>query len=222
MNDLLRTFDKYSTDKGNIKHRYDRIYESIFSKIRYEPINILEIGIYKGASAQAFLEYFPNATVYGIDVFVRMTPDQIPALKDPRVHWLKADSTSPELKETIQRNWPNVKFDIIIDDGLHTPDANRLTFLNTIDFLKEDGVYFTEDVWPLDLMTNDEISRDSWLSTRSEFYTKIKYDQYLNEISKYNYELKDNRKCGKRRSPVIGDSAIMMVTKNGFLQRFAD
>lgn len=38
-------------------------------------------------------------------------------------------------------------FDIIIDDGLHTTDANVNLFLNSFNKLKKNGIYIIEDVY---------------------------------------------------------------------------
>ena len=43
-----------------------------------------------------------------------------------------------------------IKFDIIIDDGLHTSEGQRLTFQRLFEFVKPQGAYYIEDVWMLD------------------------------------------------------------------------
>ncbi len=68
MSDLLKIFDKHETDKGSVKHFYNEVYEPHFETVRYRHINILEIGVFKGASTAALHEYFPNATIYGLDI----------------------------------------------------------------------------------------------------------------------------------------------------------
>ena len=138
---LKELLQKYKCDKSS-KHSYELCYEKHFLPVKNEPINILEIGIFKGESMKVWLEYFPNATVYGIDIFQRIKENELPILKNPRVKYLKLDSVSKQAKQIITENWGDIKFDFIIDDGLHTPVANRLTFLNFIDFLKNDGVFF--------------------------------------------------------------------------------
>ena len=58
---------EYKADKfdlGYIKH-----YESRFEPIRSNVTKVLEIGVETGKSHRMWLEYFPNATVYGLDVF---------------------------------------------------------------------------------------------------------------------------------------------------------
>ena len=45
--------------------------------------------------------------------------------------------------------WKNINldnFDIIIEDGLHTPEANLNFFFNSFERLKKNGIYVIEDV----------------------------------------------------------------------------
>ena len=120
-------FNKHGCDKSS-KHNYHRVYEKEFSHYRDKEINILEIGIFKGDSIKAWLEYFPNAHIYGIDIFTRIIPEDIEVLSDERVHWIRGDSLSKSIVDFVQDAWHGIKFDIIIDDGKHTPEANRLSF----------------------------------------------------------------------------------------------
>ena len=64
-------FDKFECDKGK-KHGYEAVYEPDFEPLRNKSIKILDVGVFKGASVQAWLDYFPKATVYGIDIFMRI------------------------------------------------------------------------------------------------------------------------------------------------------
>ena len=46
------------------------------------------------------------------------------------------------LPNIIKNAWgKHIKFDFIIDDGAHYPEANRLTFENCYPFLKKNGTY---------------------------------------------------------------------------------
>jgi hypothetical protein len=47
---------------------YLRHYGRVFYRYRDKPTNILEIGVYKGASLQLWERYFQRATVIGVDV----------------------------------------------------------------------------------------------------------------------------------------------------------
>lgn len=198
---------KYGCDKSSKGHYYYTEYEKHLEPIREEPINILEVGIFKGTSIAAFHDYLPNAQIYGVDVFTRVAAKDIDALKRDRVHWLKADSTKVDLESKIQDQWGDIKFDVIIDDGLHTPEANMLTFNNLIDRLKDDGVFYVEDAWPLDIMSAAELNHQ-WIKKNQDLYTILKMNQFLSAIEKYNVERIDLRKKSKRP-----DSYIFKVTK---------
>ena len=152
-------FNKYGCDKAK-KHHYHTVYEPEFDSLRNEPINILEVGVFKGDSIRAWLDYFPNATIYGIDLFKRVSVKDIDVLHDDRVKFIKADSTNIGVRSQIKKYWPRIRFDIIIDDGLHTPDANAKTLHNLYPLLKKNGRYYVEDVWPIDIMTTAQM--DHW------------------------------------------------------------
>ena len=42
-----------------------------------------------------------------------------------------------------------IKMDLIIDDGIHTLDGYKIFFDNSIEYLKDDGIYIIEDVDPI-------------------------------------------------------------------------
>lgn len=180
---MLETlFNKYKCDKST-KHGYHKVYDNEFSPIRELPINFLEIGIFRGQSLQAWLDYFPNANFYAIDIFTRLEPKDIPVLKNKRVKWLKADSTKPEVFHSIKSVWKEVKFDIILDDGLHTPRANAQTFTNLKNILKPDGSYYIEDVWPLHIMSEAE-KNHWWLKKHRNLYNDEEMEFFMSQIPK--------------------------------------
>lgn len=203
---LKDLFNKYDCDKSQ-KHQYHLIYQKEFDKIRNDKINFLEIGVFKGNSLEAWLEYFPNATLYGIDIFTRVDPFNIPVLKNNRVKYIKADSTSPNVHNLIKDAWPDIQFDVIIDDGLHTPLGNKSTLENLIPFLKDTGAFYIEDVWPLDIMTKSEMSHP-WIKSYKNDYTKENMDLFLNLLKQYTVEKFDNRNVSKQP-----DSVIYKITK---------
>lgn len=182
---LCSLFDKYKCDKGSLKHRYDRVYETALKPLRDKEFDILEIGIFKGNSIEALVEYAPQARVLGLDTFQRIDPEDISILKHPNVEWLKCDSTQPI---TLQR-----KFDIIIDDGLHTHEAQRKTFENFFPLLKDDGVYFIEDVWPFDIMSAAD-KQHPWLKRNPTDWNDVDYAKLIETISPHTVTFHDIRK----------------------------
>jgi hypothetical protein len=157
---------------------------------REDHINILEVGVFKGNSIEAWLDYFPNATIYGIDIFVRVKPENITVLNHNRVKWARGDSTK---SADIMALWPDVKFDFIIDDGLHTPAANKDTFDNLIGKLAEGGKFFIEDVFPIDCMSSSEMMIP-WIVNRSKDYNVEKFAEFMKSINEYKHDRYDNRK----------------------------
>jgi hypothetical protein len=136
VHDLGLIFRKHGCDKGD-RHGYERVYEPILAPVREQPITLLEIGVYKGASLNAWLEYLPNATLIAVDTFERVPPQGVSILAHPRVRWFQCDSTveAPDVGQV----------DFIIDDGCHDPEAQLATLRNFLPLLKPGGRYFVED-----------------------------------------------------------------------------
>lgn len=133
---LRKIFDKHGCDKGR-RHGYERVYEPILAPVREQPITLLEIGVYKGASIRAWLEYLPNATLIAVDTFQRVPPQAVSILAHPRVRWFQCDSTAEA---------PDVEpVDFIIDDGCHDPAAQIATLRHFLPLLTPGGRYFVED-----------------------------------------------------------------------------
>jgi hypothetical protein len=93
-----------------------------------------------GASLRVWRDYFKNAQIYGADIDkdILFQEDRI---KTYYVDQLNTPSIGTMWKEIVVQN-----FDIIIDDGLHTVDANINLFINSFDKLKKNGIYIIEDV----------------------------------------------------------------------------
>jgi predicted O-methyltransferase YrrM len=206
MGTLRELFDKYGCDKGTKKHKYDRCYEPYMADRRDDQLNILEIGCFRGESTWAWLEYFPHATIYTIDIFERHTPNEIDVLKEERVKWLKADSMNASLPMKMRKEWGDVEFDFIIDDGAHWPQANRLTFENCMPFLKQDGAYFIEDVWMLDRMKSHP-----WVEGRPQLYSMPEHVRFMTTIEQFDVKHYDYRTTTVAGSGAYPDGYILRV-----------
>ena len=57
---------KYNTSKFTA-HSYAPVFEQFLGPLRDQPIHLLEIGICEGASLHVWLDYFPQAQIYGVD-----------------------------------------------------------------------------------------------------------------------------------------------------------
>lgn len=150
---LEEIFKKYECDKGssglrgpdkNLGHGYHTVYEKYFASKRLENLNFLEVGIWKGTSHLSWIDYFPNSMIYGIDNIIRKNKN---IFKKERFKYIQSSSMDKSLINKIYSQWGMIQFDFIIDDGLHTHDANRKTFNNLFQLLKPGGIYFIEDVY---------------------------------------------------------------------------
>tara|TARA_Y100000114_G_scaffold141431_1_gene147170 strand:- start:239 stop:856 length:618 start_codon:yes stop_codon:yes gene_type:complete len=203
---LGKLFRKYQCDKGT-KHKYHKVYSELWESLRDEPINFLEIGIFQGLSTRAFLEYFPKANFYGIDIFSRLNPEDVPVLNNERVKWIKGDSMDHNIRSQIKKEWKDIQFDIILDDGKHTPEANQLTFKNISPFLKDNGMYLIEDVFPLHIMNIKEMNH-KWIRKKSDELNYLKFQNFQKELQGWEVTEYDLRKGSKQP-----ESYIFRITK---------
>lgn len=200
---LRQIFDRHHCDKGSIKHKYDRCYEQHFEPIKNDNINILEVGCFRGESIESWLDYFPNANIYTIDIFERTQPEQVKCLSNDRVKWIKASSMDTKLRSIIKQQWGDVKFDIIIDDGAHWHEANRLTFANLAALGKPGSLYFVEDVFNMD---NPYVAMHPWVKRNSDILNREQWVKFMSHLSCYKVEMFDY--TATNNEP---DSAIVKV-----------
>lgn len=179
--ELKDLFDKFKCDKSS-KHGYHEVYESLFCNLRFKKINFFEIGIFKGASTAAFHEYFENGMIEGIDIFTRSDPEELNILQEARVRWLKGNSMLPSVVDQMNTFTKGKKYDVILDDGAHYPEANMLTFRHMKNFLKPNGMYIIEDIFPLEIMSDAEL-KHPWIKRHSEKYSVAANDAFLSELN---------------------------------------
>ncbi|MEP1470504.1 MAG: class I SAM-dependent methyltransferase [Halieaceae bacterium] len=125
---------------GKIDHFFD-VYERYFSAYRGRPVNLLEIGVYRGGSLEIWREYFgPQATIHGIDI----NPDAINhAPVGSKIH-IGSQGDPDFLKSVASAHGP---FDIVIDDGSHLMPHQIDTFETLYPLMHERGIYVCEDAF---------------------------------------------------------------------------
>jgi hypothetical protein len=156
--ELADLFNKYGSDKD--RNGYSHLYFILFDHMKNEKLNILEIGIgtmipgvcssmkgympdtYKPrASHRAWRDYFINSHIYGMDI----QPDT--QFSEDRIDTFLVDSTNQfEVNNLMSKL--NIQFDIIVDDGWHLDEAQKNTLVNFFPYLKENGLYIIEDIYP--------------------------------------------------------------------------
>lgn len=170
-------FDLHGSDKQ--ANGYTPIYNFIFRSIGHSEITLLEIGLgtndpaaistmgsegRPGASLRAFRDFMPKSTIYGADI------DRNILFAEPRIRTGWVDQTKPETFDALTSGFGRSSFDLVIDDGLHSSEAN----LNTVDFwLKsgkpggwvviEDIPERTADVWRVVAGLITQAGHECWL-----------------------------------------------------------
>jgi hypothetical protein len=150
--ELKAQFDKYGSDKSN-GHNYHFLYGPIL-KNRGEIRGVLEIGLgtnnldvvsnmgsegKPGASLRAFRDFLQNAGIYGADI------DRGILFREDRIETFYVDQTNPATFAELGTSVPS-DLDVVIDDGLHSPNANIQTLIFGIGKIRKGGWVIIEDI----------------------------------------------------------------------------
>jgi hypothetical protein len=146
VDELIRLSKKYYTEDGTRKpDHYFRVYADVFSSLRQENFNLLELGVSSGASLLIWRDYFPNANIVGLDI--AGMPDSIAKnVQTGRLQFVLGDQSNPATLSQCLSKSPTGQFDVIIDDASHIGWLSRAS----LDFLlprglADGGLYFVED-----------------------------------------------------------------------------
>ena len=141
--DIGELLNSCGSDKNSF-HKYGNGYNLIFSEQflkKGRPLKVLEIGIFNGASMNAFSQIPYVSEVVGVDTFSSFVTD------NPKIKLYigdEFDGYSLKTLEMLKNN--HEKFDIIIDDGPHTWESQEWFFRNYGELLNDGGVLVCEDI----------------------------------------------------------------------------
>jgi hypothetical protein len=144
----------YGSDKG--RNRYTTVYSALFNDRRHQPLCIFELGLGSnnldvlsnmgvfgapGASLRGWRKLFPHARICGADIDRRIL------FNEDRIKTFYCNQLD---RSSIRDLWlqPDLRsgVDIIIEDGLHTFDANVSFLEESLEHLRPGGIYITEDI----------------------------------------------------------------------------
>ena len=190
MKELTVLANKYGSDKGTIQgscHGFSDIYDDYLYNQRNNIGEVLEIGINDGSSLKMWYDYFPNATIYGLDI------DDKSQYDNERVGCGILDQSNEEhlrqFSETI-----NLQFDFIIDDGSHHMRDQQITFAYLFKLLRPGGIYVIEDLHtslcdngtniygrPIEIYTNNSNTTLKFLQTKpyNSVYLSTEQNGYI-------------------------------------------
>jgi hypothetical protein len=138
--ELLEMFKRRTDGRCEKWLHYFDIYERHLARFRGKAASYLEIGVQRGGSLSLMHEYLgAGARITGIDI-------------DPKCKALEAEghrifigdqANAPFLRGVAGERGP---FDIVIDDGGHTPQQQIVSFYALLPKVKPGGVYIVEDM----------------------------------------------------------------------------
>lgn len=152
---LENILNKNISDKAN-NHNYHILYSYIFNILGVNSnLNVLEIGLgtnnpnlvstmgingKPGASLYSFSEYLPNSNIYGADIDTNIL------FQTNRIKTCYVDQLNIKTFVELSTKFDGIKFDLIIDDGLHSIGANLNTLIFSLDNLNDNGWIVIEDI----------------------------------------------------------------------------
>lgn len=132
----------WHTIAGQFCHEYTPVYHQLFGYRRQDVWRVLEVGVHYGRSLRMWADYFPNATIIGLDIHV-------PHLFDEgRIHCHWADQSQPDALRAAVGQAGGGMFDLIVDDGSHEAEHQAVTATTLLPYLAPGGVYVIEDIRP--------------------------------------------------------------------------
>lgn len=150
---LKELFDRHGSDKART-HDYHEFYAAVLGDPG-DVSSILEVGIgtnhrdvvssmgtgaHPGASLRAFRDYAPTAEVIGADIDERIL------FTENRIRTLPLDQTNVASWSRLENQLGDLRFDLVIDDGLHAPHANIRTLTFGLGHLRSGGWVVVEDI----------------------------------------------------------------------------
>jgi hypothetical protein len=121
------------------EHNYLPYYWMHCRDVRFDVRNVLEIGVETDRSIRMWEEFFPNATIYGVDI-------------DPSCRRFEGDRRRILIGDQGDVNFlrrvigeAGEAFDIIIDDGSHRVEHQLKTFGMLFPAMSDHGIYVIED-----------------------------------------------------------------------------
>ncbi len=137
MNLLKDLGDKHQPSKRG--HNYLPYYWMHLRDVRESVQNVLEIGVQTDASLKLWEEFFPNATIHGLDIDARCSE----FAGGRRVVHIGDQGDADTLRRVAAAC--NGPLDIIIDDGSHRISDQLTSFDVLFPLLSNHGVYVLED-----------------------------------------------------------------------------
>lgn len=138
---LLAKSGGHGTDKQTA-HSYGPVYEYLLTPLIDCECTLLEVGVCFGGSLRLWYDLLPKATIIGVD---REDSCKKSIAKLDRCHLIIADAYQSTTVARIKGLAPQ-GLDVIIDDGPHTLESQKMFLSYYIPLLKPSGFAIIEDI----------------------------------------------------------------------------
>ncbi len=156
--DLGKLFDFFNSDKGNqfenqyahpskrtslkIKgHGYSDFYQKYFEYLKFNNLNILEIGSFHGNASAALFFYFKNSKFFAADIYPDLFRYRSKRIKNFYVNSSDEDSIQKNIIDKFSDN-----FDIIIEDAGHSIKDQIISLFMLFKKLNSKGLFIIEEL----------------------------------------------------------------------------
>lgn len=151
---LKELFDGHGSDKAT-NHNYHLLYAWIIANLGNEVLQVMEIGLgtnntdtpsnmgefgRPGASLRAWRDYSDKCEVIGLDIDDRVL------FTEERIRTYQLDQTNNYSWEMVSRSVESNSVNLLIDDGLHSPEANLKSLIHGPRYISKGGFLVIEDI----------------------------------------------------------------------------
>lgn len=141
MSDDLRNIFKTLSHSSDKWDPYFDVYEQHFSRFRGESITLIEVGVHRGGSLEMWSKYLgPQAKIIGIDVEPAYLTHKY---EQDNIQIIQGNQCDPNFWDSFLSEHDNIK--IFIDDGLHLPVCQAVTFEKVFPKMPIGSVFLSED-----------------------------------------------------------------------------
>jgi hypothetical protein len=127
------------TDKASNGHDFLRLYERRLAHLRDATFVMFEIGVYQGGSVKTWSEYFPRATIVGMDVNTDCRQYQ-----QGNIQIRIGDASNPQFLFDVLKEFGRPL--VVLDDGSHQWDHQIQSLQILFPNLIPSGIYIVEDL----------------------------------------------------------------------------
>jgi len=177
--------DNSKTDKNTL-HSYLGLYQKLLISKKKTAKNVLEVGINQGGSIKLWHDFFPNATIYGLDI-IKIKDMWSEIRNKNRIRLGRFDAYDEKFVSNHFLN-KGIKFDFMLDDGPHSLESMKHFIKLYTPLMTCDGILIIEDVqsWDWIDILKKEVPEDlkQFINVYDLRKNKNRYDDIVFTIDK--------------------------------------